>query len=109
MIGIVLIINVVVQIVLSSFDLSFTLYANMPVSDILNQRNRVDFPLMSVQIVIGFYNIYQILVLVRYQQSIMRKEDPVHNGHLICIQYFFVAIQRMIFTAFLGPSIEAGT
>ena len=110
-ITIVLLINVVVQLVLTIEDQMFesTFTEVMAVNDIIDHRNKVDFPLMSVQIAMGFYNIYQILVLVKFQQSIYRKDDPVHNGHLICIQLFFVTIQRMIFTSFLGPSINAKT
>ena len=40
---------------------------NMPVTEILNHRNTCDFPLMSVQVLAGCFNIYQILVLVQFQ------------------------------------------
>ena len=38
----------------------------MPVDDILQHRDRIDFPLMAVQVVTGCFNIWQILVVVHY-------------------------------------------
>ena len=106
-----LVLNLAVQAVLTTMDQRFeaSLYRNMPVDEIFDHRNRVDFPLMGVQVVLGIINIYQILVMVQYQQGISRKDDPFLNGHLICIQIFFVTIQRIIFTSFLGPSLDTLT
>ena len=89
-----LVFNFLVQIALTVMDQRFEgqLYVGMPVSEILDHRNNVDFPLMSVQVVAGFFNIFQILIIVQFMQVIARKDDPFLNGHLICIQIFFVTI-----------------
>ena len=79
----------------------------MPVDEILHHRSNIDFPLMGAQVVTGCFNIWQILVIVRFQQSISQKDDPFLNGHLICIQLFFVTIERIVFTSFLGPSLDS--
>ena len=64
---------------------------------------------MAVQVVTGCFNIWQILVVVHYQQQISQKDDPFLNGHLICIQLFFVTIERIVFTSFLGPSLDSAS
>ena len=103
-----LVFNACLQLVLTILDMRFfnTLYSGMPVQDILDHRNKVDFPLLGVQVVAGIFSIYQILIFVKFKQGATRKDDPFLNGHLICIQLFFVTIQRIIFTAFLGPSLD---
>ena len=60
---------------------------------------------MGAQVAFGIVNIYQILVLVQFQQKIARKDEPFLNGHLVCIQLFFVTMERILFTAFLSPTI----
>jgi len=77
----------------------------MPVDEIIRHRNKVELPIMSVQVVMGLFNILQILGLVKFQQAVSRKDDPFLNGHLICIQLFFVTIERIIFSVFFGPGL----
>lgn len=50
MIVVVLVINIGLQFALSVLDMKFnsSLYEDMPVSKIIDQRNEVDLPLMSV-------------------------------------------------------------
>ena len=80
----------------------------MPLQDILDHRNRIDFPLLTVQFILGVFNIVQILSVIKFQQAVSRQDDPFLNGHLICIQIFLVTVQRIIFTGFLGTSIDVG-
>ena len=66
---IVLVINVAVQLALTILDQSFeaSLYPGMPVEKIIEHRNKVDFPLMALQVVFGVFNVWQILAVVQFQ------------------------------------------
>ena len=68
MIVVVLVINIGLQLALSILDMRFnnSLEPDMSVQSIIDQRNKVDFPIMGVQVFFGCFNIYQILVLVQF-------------------------------------------
>ena len=109
-ITVVLFLGFSTQVALTTLDYMFEkkLYTNMPLQEILDHRNKIDFPLLAVQFMLGVFNIIQILSVIKFQQAVSRQDDPFLNGHLICIQIFLVTVQRIIFTCFLGTSIDVG-
>lgn len=79
----------------------------MQLSKIETHSKEVDFPILTIQIFVGCINIFQLLAVVNFMQSIVKKDDPFQNGSLICLQVFFVSIQRIVFTSLLTPTLRS--
>lgn len=50
------------------------------------------------QAVVGSAMIYLLIIVNRFMQAVVEKDDPFANAHLISMLIFFNVIQRLIFT-----------
>ena len=64
----VIVLDLALQVVLTVLDMRFqdSLHDDMQISTIMDHSTHEDIPIMAAQVVTGFFNIYQIFVLIQF-------------------------------------------